>query len=196
MSNEPDWLEDLYAEGGDEQPPAELDDRIRAAARQPVPRRWYSNPARLAALATAASLVIAASVIYFDPAFFEPVEETLPAAPVESLVEDAAPAEVPGRAPALKTSPQKLAEPKRLDAERYEAADRIRQIEEIEVTAELERRCGPLPGAEQDRTLHYDGADWLVIVRIGEDVGTWRCRNGAWIETGSEEQQPEPRNHQ
>lgn len=68
MSNEKDWLDELYAEGADDLPPAALDEKIRATARQPVAHPWYRSPARLGVLATAASLVIAASVIYFDAA--------------------------------------------------------------------------------------------------------------------------------
>lgn len=225
MSNEPDWLEDLYAEGGDEQPPAELDDRIRAAARQPVRLRWYRSPARLATLATAASLVIAASIIYF-----EPTGEMLLEAPVESVVDEVRADQETVPAPARKTSARELAEPKRQQAERVERdaarsadADQFSTIEESAITGalpeapagraeqaavdaplpaaaaaplldqeavsrDLEQQCGPLPGTEEDRALHYDGADWLVIVRIGEDVRIWRCRDGAWIEVESEQQ--------
>ena len=81
MPDNQDWIDDLYAEGAEEQPPPELDEKIRAAARQPVQHPWYRSPGRLAALATAASLVIAVSVIYFEP------EQMEVGAPVDDRVD-------------------------------------------------------------------------------------------------------------
>ena len=89
MSNERDWLDGLYAEGSDEQPPAELDTRIKAAARRRIRHPWYLSPGRLTTLATAASLVIAASVIYFGPVEDSQLKEQQPAARIleEAVVE-------------------------------------------------------------------------------------------------------------
>lgn len=67
MPDNSDWIDDLYSEGQDEQPPAELDERIRAAARREIRRPWLGRRGRLTALATAASLVIAAMVVYYAP---------------------------------------------------------------------------------------------------------------------------------
>ncbi len=226
MSNEPDWLEELYAQGGEEQPPAALDDRIRAAARQPLRRRWYSSPARLATLATAASLVIAASVIYFDPdqpRQSEAPEDRAADAAVEETLDETAPGS--GRANAFKAEPAGPAgEMKQTDSPDQGPGKKVRQMEKplpaaagMEADAVqsppaigtstaarslqyhelaeqeapisgLEDRCGPLPGTQESRRLHFDGAQWLVIVRIGDDDRTWRCLDGAWIETDSEEQ--------
>jgi hypothetical protein len=66
MSDKPDWIDELYAEGTEELPPPALDEKIRAAARQPVQHPWYRSPGRLTALATAASIVIAVSVLYLE----------------------------------------------------------------------------------------------------------------------------------
>ena len=52
----------------------------------------------------------------------------------------------------------------------------------------LAARCGPLPGSEETREISEDEFGWLVTVRIGADVQTWRCIDGAWIETTSEQQ--------
>lgn len=65
--DQPDWIDELYAEGQQELPPPMLDARIQAAARAPVSRPWYFSPGRLTTLATAASLVLAAMVIYYLP---------------------------------------------------------------------------------------------------------------------------------
>lgn len=67
MPDNSDWIDDLYSEGQGEQPPAELDERIRAAARREIRRPWFPRPGRLTALATAASLVIAAMIVYYAP---------------------------------------------------------------------------------------------------------------------------------
>jgi len=151
MSNDPDWLDELYAQGADEQPPAELDARIRAAARREPRHPWYTNPGRLASLATAASLVIAASVIYFEPAeesLLIPAESETMSAPVLEPVP--APAEVPGEKPmeersstaadtdaaSMKSisSPRRQAEPKRQAAGRTDGVE-AGALEEVIVTA-------------------------------------------------------------
>ena len=67
----PDWIEALYAEGASDLPPVKLDERIQAAARQPS-RPWYRDLRRLTSLATAASLVVAAMVIYYAPTSEDP----------------------------------------------------------------------------------------------------------------------------
>ena len=64
-ANEPDWIEDLYAEGQDEGPPAALDDTIRAAARSHGLTPWYRDPRRLTGLAAAASFVIVVLIGFY-----------------------------------------------------------------------------------------------------------------------------------
>ena len=186
MSDEQSQIDELYAEGATDTPPPELDEKIRAAARQPVAHPWFRNPGRLAALATAASLVIAVSVIFFEPeqlAVEEPAEvidaettQLLEREQIkfefETVLENQA-VEAPAAAPAPAKS---VARP---------AADRVSGRQAAEALAE---RCGPLPGSEETRELSEDESGWLVTVRIGADVRTWRCIDGAWIETASEQQ--------
>jgi hypothetical protein len=66
MPNETDWIDELYAEGADQQPPEALDAAILSSARRAV-RPWYRRPRALASLATAASLVLAAMVVVLAP---------------------------------------------------------------------------------------------------------------------------------
>ncbi len=229
MSDKQDWIDELYAEGAEEGPPPELDEKIRAAARAPVQHPWYRNPGRLAMLATAASLVIAVSVIYFEPeqAFLddpEPVPQAMERAePKQSAADFEALPEVEraeNGVRAAKAVPAPAASPPRSEpvAERQAADPTGRamrmlerdqaaaQIEEIAVTGfpvgstladqdiaeELVQLCGALPGTAETREISSDESGWLVTVSIGEDVRTWRCVDGAWIETtasaASEEQ--------
>ncbi len=67
MSDDRDWIDDLYAEGRDEAPPAALDAVILTAARDNATRPWYRNIRTLTTLATAASFVLAAMVVYYAP---------------------------------------------------------------------------------------------------------------------------------
>jgi hypothetical protein len=218
MSNEPDWLDGLYAEGSDEQPPAELDTRIKSAARRRIRHPWYLSPGRLTTLATAASLVIAASVIYFDP-----VEETLlkEQEPAERILEETVMEAGQEDAVVLKPAPSREVsnETKRQSPGRLERIRADADLEDIAVTAseaqmqapssqtdarsmqtdpvgkteasvvlELERLCGPLPGNRDNRTITSDNGGWLVTVSIGSDRRSWRCQDGAWISADSEQQ--------
>ena len=54
-------------------------------------------------------------------------------------------------------------------------------------TAELEALCGPLPGTDETREIISDAEGALVTVTAGEDVRSWRCSDGAWIELPSEQ---------
>ncbi len=85
-----DWIDELYAEGQDELPPPALDARIQAAARSEVRRPWYLSPGRLTTLATAASLVLAAMVIYYVPE--DPPAPTSDADQASNTAESPAPA--------------------------------------------------------------------------------------------------------
>ncbi|MFV2091332.1 MAG: hypothetical protein ACC642_11790, partial [Pseudomonadales bacterium] len=58
-------------------PPEALDESIQAAARKAI-EPWYRNRRRLTSLATAASVVVAALVVYLDPGVNKPVEFTPP----------------------------------------------------------------------------------------------------------------------
>ena len=53
--------------------------------------------------------------------------------------------------------------------------------------AALIQRCGALPGEAESRVLIADANGWQVTVSVGEDVRVWRCIDGAWIETTSEQ---------
>ncbi|MFV2090059.1 MAG: hypothetical protein ACC642_05345, partial [Pseudomonadales bacterium] len=66
MPKETDWLDELYQQANDQAPPEALDESIQAAARKAV-EPWYRNRRRLTSLATAASVVVAALVVYLDP---------------------------------------------------------------------------------------------------------------------------------
>ncbi len=66
MSDDPDWIDELYAESAEE-PPAALDETILAAARDNAKRPWYRNLRYLTTIATAASFVLAAMVVYYAP---------------------------------------------------------------------------------------------------------------------------------
>lgn len=118
MSDKPDWIDELYAEGAEELPPPALDEKIRAAARQPVQHPWYRSPGRLTALATAASIVIAASVLYLetDPSTLD--------APSTELESQAAPRDTGAQ---LKSEAIELQESEagRSDAERVDAAKSV-----------------------------------------------------------------------
>ncbi len=237
MSDEQDRIDELYAEGATDSPPPELDEKIRASARQPLRHPWYRNPGRLAALATAASLVIAVSVIFFEPEQLA-VEDAAPALDSKAtrVLEreeitfelDAAVENQPLEAPAAAPEPlRRMAMPASEQAAGRQAADsagvgmraqeltqeqreQLKQepdlqelaIEETVVTGsrlgsaafasypadELARRCGPLPGTEETREVAEDESGWRVTVSVGADVRTWRCIDGAWIETTSEQQ--------
>jgi hypothetical protein len=225
MPDEQSQIDELYAEGATDNPPPELDEKIRAAARQPVKHPWYKNPGRLAALATAASLVIAVSVIFFEPEQLA-VEEPTQAIDAESTQllgheesrfdAEAVPENQAAEAPAAAPAPAKhVARPSadrvsgRQDADSadtvlraMESDPREAAIEEAMVSGSrigsaaivsspaevLAERCGPLPGSEETREISEDESGWLVTVRIGTDVRTWRCIDGAWIETTSAQQ--------
>jgi len=64
-TDQEDWLDELYRSGRAEEPSADLDAAIRrAAVATPRPERaWYRRPARLAGLAMAATVVLAAGVV-------------------------------------------------------------------------------------------------------------------------------------
>lgn len=227
MSDDPDWIDQLYAEGNKDVPPATLDEKIRAAARQTVPRRWYRNPGRLAAMATAASLVIAVSVIYFESGLEERLPdrregssigaaETAPqpiAADEEAderqLKSEAAeqpltrqisntPAATPAAkriapAPSTGRSATAAGEVRALSknqlAEAIAAAPSDQAASAFnDVAAELTNLCGALPGTEETRKILSDESGWRVTVTMGNDVRTWRCMDGTWIETTSQEQ--------
>lgn len=87
---ERDWIESLYSEGAVETPPGALDAGIRAAARQALEAPdeaatpWYRNSRRLATLATAASLVLAAMIGYYP----EDRDTRAPLPDVSALVTD------------------------------------------------------------------------------------------------------------
>lgn len=215
MSDNQDWVDELYAEGANEQPPPALDEKIRAAARQPARHPWLRSPGRLTALATAASLVIAVSVIYFEP------EQSPESAPMDELTTELleAPAEqniayeleeiperkrakiaagreqmpgaaevtaqAPGNQPAKSETATSLADVAR------EAPDALAAAAGQATATELEQLCGPLPGTEQNREISSDSDGWQLTVRVGEDVRTWRCIDGAWIETTSEQHSPQ-----
>jgi hypothetical protein len=268
MSDDPDWIDELYAEGAEELPPAALDERIRAAAREPVRHPWYRNPGRLTALATAASLVIAVSVIYFEPdqpaleapapalesplqqrkdldeeimvereavlpeavgvtAADRPSEEapmdaasdrgmkieaaerkSMPArrsinTPAASLAADAVTPDSPAASPAQNLAPDQQpeatgaaspsgrsmesAEADTIGEVRFESAVGTAIVSKESAARELIRLCGALPGEEQSREIVADGAGWLVTVTVGDDVRSWRCVDGAWIEEASEQ---------
>ncbi len=270
MSDEPDWIDELYAEGAKELPPPALDEKIRAAARAPVQHPWYRSPGRLAALATAASMVIAVSVIYFEPEQSRldapPIQELAPkslesvdaeiefeesapgslaegervgategaasTATADEIVErrlkqEAAeqksmlaqkisntPAEAPAAVSAEPAPPAKTAsrtapdtfadrqpeDPSSTNLRALELDRAESQIEEAIATgaadqalladpaAALMQACGPLPGTDETREILSDEAGWRVVVTVGDDVRTWRCIDGAWIEKRSEEQ--------
>jgi hypothetical protein len=67
MSDDRDWIDELYAEGRDE-PPAALDAAVLAAARDNATRPWYRDIRRLTTVATAAGFLLAALVVIYDPA--------------------------------------------------------------------------------------------------------------------------------
>ncbi|MGE0622333.1 MAG: hypothetical protein AB7I04_02790 [Pseudomonadales bacterium] len=66
MSDDRDWIDELYAESREE-PPAALDAAVLAAARENASRPWYRNLRTLTTVATAASFVLAAMVVYYAP---------------------------------------------------------------------------------------------------------------------------------
>ncbi len=66
-ADQPDWVETLYTEGADEQPPATLDAAIREAARSHGVTPWYRDPRRLTGLAAAASFVIVVLIGFYEP---------------------------------------------------------------------------------------------------------------------------------
>lgn len=66
MSDDSDRIDELYREHRDE-PPAELDAAILAAARDNAARPWYRDLRYLTTVATAASFVLAAMVVYYAP---------------------------------------------------------------------------------------------------------------------------------
>lgn len=95
MSDDRDWLDELYAEGREE-PPAALDGAVLAAARENATRPWYRNLRYLTTVATAASFVLAAMVIYyapeddgFGPQTVSPRSASAPSAPAEARAERA-----------------------------------------------------------------------------------------------------------
>ena len=249
MSDDPDWIDELYADGPEALPPAALDEKIRAAARQPVRHPWYRSPGRLTALATAASLVIAVSVIYFEPdqltleapaPELEPqtsqsrdreaevqvdalssgrLEEKMVGAAKSETAEqkstlarkisnepaDSAAGAAPAAAPAARPVPtapdqqpermtssslrameQDLSEDRIDEALTTDLSDQATLLEE-EPAAELAQLCGTLPGTAETREIQSDEAGWLVTVTVGEDIRTWRCIDGAWVETTSEQ---------
>ena len=244
MPDDQDWIDELYAEGAKEVPPPELDAKIRAAARQPVRHPWYRSPGRLTVLATAASLVIAVSVIFFQPE--QPKQPMAPAETAPVAAEQAAPGSKRTVEPAEPASGRREAdnaaairpepanrpatstlngEPARLrssgsrqpataaaeaaaatdarvmEAERAAAGRAELLLEEAavadsaigslvvaeEAAAELIARCGPLPGSEETRAISSDASGWLVTVTVGSDVRTWRCIDGAWLETSEQQ---------
>ena len=222
MPDNQDWIDDLYAEGAKETPPPELDEKIRAAAQQPVRHQWYRSPGRLAMLATAASLVIAVSVIFFEPgqtpAEAPRKEQIDPSAAImtDATGDELGKAEVaeeemaltrqvsntPAAAPVLRSQrPQSERPVEATDArdmtpdlneqrlEEYVASGAMRQSAgALEASpADLEALCGALPGTDETREISTDGEGILVTVTVGEDVRSWRCLDGAWIELPSEE---------
>ncbi len=240
MSDDPDWIDELYAEGAKAVPPPALDEKIRAAARQNVRPRWYRTPGRLAALATAASLVIAVSVIYLEsgPSQLEGQLERQMKDQKKDQMRDQMKEQPEVMAPDFAPAPLQSAGfdedrsvtlEERL-ADRHEreavgaAADTAarrqlksevaqarsmpdRNVEnmaagtyadtlaaapialaEMEVAAELTELCGALPGAAETREILSDESGWLVQDTVGGDVRTWRCVDGAWIETPSQQQ--------
>ncbi|MEM8768392.1 MAG: hypothetical protein AAGE43_13155 [Pseudomonadota bacterium] len=66
-AEQPDWIEDLYAEGADEQPPAAIDATIREAARSHGVTPWYRDPRHLTGLAAAASFVLVVLIGFYGP---------------------------------------------------------------------------------------------------------------------------------
>lgn len=81
MSDDRDRIDELYREHRDE-PPAELDAAILAAARDNAARPWYRDLRYLTTVATAASFVLAAMVVYYAPqedGFSTAVPTTAPA---------------------------------------------------------------------------------------------------------------------
>mgnify|MGYP001817387269 CR=1 FL=1 len=197
MSDDRDWIDELYAEGARETPPPELDAKIRATARQPVRHPWYRNPGRLAALATAASLVIAVSVIFFEPE--QPQLETPAETPTLAEDNPMPPPQAPARS-GERAERRFAAEPAQAATERAEPLLEEAMVADVAdaaigsltvekaAAAELTQRCGPLPGSEETREISSDPSGWLVTVTVGTDVRTWRCIDGAWIETTSEQQ--------
>ena len=102
MPDDHNWIDELYAEGSGEAPPGHLDRAIRSAAREAVSRPWYRQPATLTNLAMAASVVLAAMIIYYAP-LSEEAGLTPPAAPAPAAVFDGPAQDVAAQRPALKS---------------------------------------------------------------------------------------------
>lgn len=68
-----------------------------------------------------------------------------------------------------------------------EVADQA-MLAKRESAAQLVQLCGALPGTEETREIQNDEAGWLLIITVGDDVRLWRCVDGAWVETTSEQQ--------
>jgi hypothetical protein len=193
--DQPDWTEDLYRSAANDQPPPPLDAAIKAAARQHEVR-WYRNPGRLAALATAASVVLAALIMYHlpdrepgagtdhpaGPMEVAPAPAASPPPPSQPVQEIAAeptvalPEEAPGRAPLRQT---------RLTLTSKSARDTAEPLDA------LIEACGEPPGSLEDRELRSDERGWYLVVTDDAAVRYYRCVGGAWqaiAEPGSDEQ--------
>lgn len=180
--DQPDWTEDLYRSAANDQPPPPLDAAIKAAARQHEVR-WYRSPGRLAALATAASVVLAALIMYHLPdrepgpgtdrtaAPVEVAPAASPPPPSRPVEESAAeptvvlPEEAPGRA---------SLRPTRLAVTSESARDTSEPLDA------LIEACGEPPGTPDDRELRSDEHGWYLVVTDDATVQYYRCVAGEW----------------
>ncbi len=114
--NRDDWLDDLYAEGATDQPPAELDATILTAAaqaaEQTAPSRRTRSP-RYAGWATAAVVLLTAGVLFNNLGQFAPEPESaIDARPIvvaePPLETDTVPSSSADTAPATKAEPASI----------------------------------------------------------------------------------------
>ncbi|HEY5647169.1 MAG TPA: hypothetical protein VIS76_14560 [Pseudomonadales bacterium] len=200
MSDDRDWIDDLYAESGEELPPAALDDTVLAAARDSATRPWYRDLRYLATVATAASFVLAAMIVYYAPG--EP-ERGLVATPPPSPAAARMPSKIEARtgsslgeaelAPAAPADAGRSAVEEQADtapgramlrAEPPAAFDRAAVTEPpreaADVLDQLISLCGNAPGDRESRRLLEDALGWYLRVTAADSLNYYRCQEGEW----------------
>ena len=206
MPNDSDWMDELYREGAIEEPPAELDRRIIAAAGAP-PAAWYRRRGPLTGLSTAAVLMLAITLMTLQS---PSVEDQGPA----PAFQDAAQAIESKEHPAERKRIQPASAPEERPAQdvaRFES-DTINEIatgQAIPATTASPRAargqpqvslekigsnvpasagladsllsspaCEGLPDKEAE--VLDIGEDEDRIIRLTTSTGQWRCVDGEW----------------